>query len=486
LVESPGGGGVVRRDDGGIVVTPDLSDDQGQLLRASYRPVNVWLGEDRSLVGGLLPAGAVSVEVVDQRGERVGARVGGGAYAAVLEQPADGGEPVVCCRDAAGAVVRRPLPDDYPGSPLTDAEEPCPACGAVDYEERFPTEYWRARQGAGDGPMITSPIVVCRVCGHEETVSLIQRSITPDDEDDGARAQRIARRAKWRAEWWHDNQRVLRSVGFSVYAVEGWPAHVSGSGSDGERPTEVTIAHTETEDADLVYAQPRIEVTTSTDEPYLNELAHARQRLEWWVKDEIDPPGRLDLSDAAITLWFRAAARRRSAAALAAVRTDAEIVIDGAAQPFVVLTSSSGRWVAVRRHNDLTVTIAAHDLDPTKISLAPVADTASLRGPNPRISNSRAARRRRNHPRETLAAVIAPSSRCRWCGDQTSCFSCEKSSAVGRPGRVQKTLWATFASRDAAPVAPVGQRPSRPRSLPLLLPERGQRADVCRGSEVAG
>jgi hypothetical protein len=58
-------------------------------------------------------------------------------------------------------------------------------------------------------------------------------------------------------------------------------------------------------------------------------------------------------------------------------------VIDGTDQPFVALTTPGGRWVAVRRHNDLTVTIAAHDLDPTKISLEPVADTARLLGPEP-------------------------------------------------------------------------------------------------------
>ncbi len=46
--------GVVRRDDGEIVVTRDVSHDRGQPLSDSHadRPVNLWLDDDRSLVGG--------------------------------------------------------------------------------------------------------------------------------------------------------------------------------------------------------------------------------------------------------------------------------------------------------------------------------------------------------------------------------------------------------------------------------------------------
>src|SRR6185295_12419797 len=50
------------------------------------------------------------------------------------------GEPIVCCRDDAGRPVRRPLPAAYPSVRVTDTDEPCPACGAIDYEEYVPTE----------------------------------------------------------------------------------------------------------------------------------------------------------------------------------------------------------------------------------------------------------------------------------------------------------------------------------------------------------
>ena len=95
LVELPGGEGVVRRDDGEIIVTHDVSDHRGQALRRddSFRPVKTWLDGERSLAGGVLPHGAVSAEVVDGRGRRVVAVVGGGAYAAIIAELVDGHDP---------------------------------------------------------------------------------------------------------------------------------------------------------------------------------------------------------------------------------------------------------------------------------------------------------------------------------------------------------------------------------------------------------
>ena len=142
LITLPGGTGVVRRHDGEIVITHDVSDDRGQPLRGrdDYRPVQTWLDDVRSIVAGLLPPRAASAEVIDNRGLRVAATVGGGVYAAILEQPNDGHEPVVCGRDESGAPVPRPLPADWTRTAVPDAEERCPACGAVAYDEVLPTD----------------------------------------------------------------------------------------------------------------------------------------------------------------------------------------------------------------------------------------------------------------------------------------------------------------------------------------------------------
>ncbi len=166
LIELQGGEGVVRRDDGEIVVTDDVSHGRGTTLRRGGRcPGKAWVDEDRSVVGGLLPAGAVRAEVVDDRAMRIAAEVGHGAYAALLDQSM-GLVVVVCCRDEAGAPVRWPLPADYPIVPLDDATELCPACGAVSWEEYVPTDSWSSGRPGPDGRLIPNPIVVCRVCGH--------------------------------------------------------------------------------------------------------------------------------------------------------------------------------------------------------------------------------------------------------------------------------------------------------------------------------
>jgi hypothetical protein len=165
---------------------------------------------------------------------------------------------------------------------------------------------------------------------------------------------------------------------------------MNGSSSQGDVLTGLTIVTFETEDADLFDVRPRIEVATSTDEGHQTEIAIAGQKLEHRVHDEISrlhPPDRLrssDRSNAAITLSFRAIDRRRRAVALAATRTEAQITIDGTSEPFLTLTTPSGRWVAVRHPGDLTITIAAHDLDPTALTLESVPNPATrLLGPEP-------------------------------------------------------------------------------------------------------
>lgn len=179
LIELPGGAGVVRRDDGEIVITDDVGDDRGRPLRdrGDYRPTRMGHDEARSIVAGLLAPGGVSAEVLDDRGTRVPATVGGGVYAAILDQPGDGHKPVVCCRDPSGAPVARLLPADWTRTEVTDAEEPCPACGAVAYDEVLPTDDSRGGRGGHghDGPHLPNRIVVCRRCGHEEGAG---RSIT--------------------------------------------------------------------------------------------------------------------------------------------------------------------------------------------------------------------------------------------------------------------------------------------------------------------
>ena len=148
LIELPGGEGIVRQEDGEIALTHDVSLESGQPLQPwdRYRPARVWLSQERMLFGGLLPPGAVSVEAVEATGLRKPAAVGGGTYAVILED-GEHGEPALGCRDAAGSFIHRPMPAEYAHQPVPDAEQPCPVCGAIQYDEYFPTEEWRAGRG---------------------------------------------------------------------------------------------------------------------------------------------------------------------------------------------------------------------------------------------------------------------------------------------------------------------------------------------------
>jgi hypothetical protein len=389
LIELPGGEGIVRGDDGEIMLTHDITLDRGQPLQPwdRYQPIRIGLSDDRMLFGGLLPPGAVSVEAVEATGVRKAAAVGGGTYAVIFEDR-EPGEPTLGYRDAAGAFVHPPMPAEYPHQPVTDAEEPCPVCGAVQYEEYFPTEDWRGGQGTkGTDSYVPSPLVVCRVCGHQEQAGAIMRLEQPDDaeEDAAAREARMARvRAEQAVQRWYANKMTLLGVTFPIYAAEGWPARINGSGSRGDDLTDLVIAHAQTLPDSMFIPRPRIEVTTSIDPHQLGELAIARDAFASGIETDANRQPADGLSDAALTLWFRAARRRRVASSHEAPVHQSEITIDGVREPFVMVGTPNARWVAVRRHHDVTITIAAREIDPKSLIIEPIADPAArLLGPEP-------------------------------------------------------------------------------------------------------
>lgn len=380
LIELPGGEGVVRGDDGEIALTHDVTLGRGQPLQPwdRYQPIRLGLSLERMLFGGLVPPGAVSVEAVEATGVRKAAPVSEGAYAVIFED-GEPGEPALGYRDADGAFVHRPMPAEYPSRPVTDAEDPCPVCGAIEYDEYFPNEDWRGGRGIkGTDTFVTSPLIVCRVCGLQEQSAAIGRSRPGRDaeEDQSVRAERMARvRAEQAVQRWYSNKMTLMGVTFPIYAAEGWPARISGHGSHGDELTHLAIAHTETLPESLLIGRPRIEVTSSIDLYQPGELAMARGTFASWLEQDVSrPPPTHDLSDAALTLWFRASGRRRAAAAHEAPVGKAEISIDGSREPFVMVGTPNALWVAVRHHHDVTITIAAREIDPSSLIIEPIAD----------------------------------------------------------------------------------------------------------------
>ena len=389
LIELPGGEGIVRRDDGEIVLTHDVTLDWGQPLQPHdrYQPIRIGLSDDRMLFGGLLPPGAVSVEAVEATGVRKPAAVGGGTYALIFEDR-EHGEPALGYRDEAGAFVHRPMPAEYPHQPVTDAEDPCPVCGAIEYEEYFPSEDWRGGRGRkGSDSFVPSPLIVCRLCGHQERAGGITRFGHPDnaEEDPAAREARMVRiRAEQAVQRWYAKKMTLMGATFPIYATEGWTARINGQGSHGDDLTHLTIAHAETLPDSMFVERPRIEVTTSIDPHQPGELAIARDAFASRIEADANRRPADGLSDAALTLRFRAGRRQRVAGSHQAPVSETEIAIDGAREPFLMVGTPNAQWVAVRRHHDVTITIAAREIDPASLIIEPIADPAArLLGPEP-------------------------------------------------------------------------------------------------------
>jgi hypothetical protein len=389
LIELPGGEGIIRRDDGEIVLTHDVSLDWGQPVQPwdRYQPIRIGLGDDRMLFGGLLPPGAVSVEAVEATGVRKDAAVAGGAYAVIFEDR-EHSEPALGYRDAAGRFVHRPMPAEYPHRLVEDAEEPCPVCGEVQYEEYFPTEEWRGGRGTkGTGSFVPSPLIVCRVCGHQEQMGTIMRVGQADnpDEDEAAREARIVRVCAEQAlQRWYSNKMSLMGVTFPIYAADGWPARINGQSASGDDLISLTIGHAETLTDSMFVERPRLEITTSVDPYPRSGLAIARAALESLIEADSNQRPTDGLSDAALSLWFRARRRQRVAGSHQAPVTETELTIDGTPEPFLTVGTPHGRWVAVRRHQDVTITIAAREIDPASLIIDPIADpNARLLGPQP-------------------------------------------------------------------------------------------------------
>jgi hypothetical protein len=86
-------------------------------------------------------------------------------------------------------------------------------------------------------------------------------------------------------------------------------------------------------------------------------------------------------SHAALTLWSRAGDRETRRIIACASRRERPLRIDGQPVSFTFL-EANGRWAAVRRHGDLTITVTARDVEPETVSLRPL-DPATIRLTDP-------------------------------------------------------------------------------------------------------
>jgi hypothetical protein len=362
--------GVVRDGDGSAWLAHTTERACGTRLD-ECRPYEAGLADDCTLLGGLLPRGAVSAEVVDDAGERHAAAAANGAYVTVLNQPITGEVCPVCCRDERGAPVAPVLPASWARRAVPDAEEPCPACDAVAWDEVRPDDESRGTRGAPDGGMEPSPAVVCRSCGHEERAGAwITIEHQPDvDPEAIARARRAYEQAQ------HDHYKaLLAELDFPIYAAAGFSATIAGyggptSGLDGPviRVNSISVAQT----GNALPQEARLVIETALNNGFeRSERALARRELEGWLHAEMPPP-RVVRSEAGRTIaWHTVDRERRKLAARAQVRTRS-LLVDGQQESFTVLEVGA-RSVAVHQLSGLTITVSAYRIDPGTLRLRPI------------------------------------------------------------------------------------------------------------------
>lgn len=228
--------GVFRDEDGAMWLSWRIDRLGGPRLDG-YRPDHVGLPDNRTLMGGRLPQGAVGAEAVDDAGQRITAVAAEGAWIAVLDQPIQGPRAPAWCWDASGTPIAPELPAHWPRTRVPDANEPCPACGRTVWDEVTPTDDSRGMRSipGADPPrrppmddhyagMEPTPFVVCCACGHEESIGGLMRFSSSSDED-AAENKRRFREAQQRIRDRH--RESLTTVQFQIFTDQGWPARMS-------------------------------------------------------------------------------------------------------------------------------------------------------------------------------------------------------------------------------------------------------------------
>ena len=297
--------------------------------------------------------------VIDDRADEHVATVAEGGWTVRVQAS----ERLVRFTDAEDELVAQPLP---PGarSPVQDAPEPCPVCGAVAWlmiGDAVSCE--RCGHGAGS-------VVVEAVAGGQQISFHVARLDASDEDDEDEFDEGEADESKefvFDAEAYHRGQgEVLASLSFPVYAVSGYPASAGGRfGGIGE----VFVHQDPSADDDDVSARLSVS-TVPTGEPRIQTPREALIALlddGAWHDRERSPGGML----VAIAHLERSA-RRRVANAKPVKR---RIVIDGRPEPFVFLGVDDA-WVATREHHGVDVTVSARAVDPDGVSLEPLLDPA--------------------------------------------------------------------------------------------------------------
>lgn len=375
LEHSDGTAAIARGPDGEVVLDAFLGRRGPRLLHGC--PLVVWLEGERALQGGLLPEGAAGAELVDAAGQQLTASAANGAWLALLERSDRSGANPVRFFDADGQTVASPIPADWPRAPIADAEDSCPACGAVAWEQVTALDDSRGMLGSLAGPeMEPAPFARCRECGHEEESgdwTAYGPSADEEEEPDPEEHERLRRELSLGRRL--REGAAIAAVDFPVYVAAGRSAQIVGWGGRNGAVDRMRVGH-----SDAAQEGERLPLTVETakverDHGSESEVAIARSALESLLWE--GGPAPRHLSPPARAIWFAAKERaRRRLAALATLR-EVQLAIDGEPQDFQ-LVDAGRSWAAARRRGDLMITVSSTGPAPDSVDLERADDLRSL------------------------------------------------------------------------------------------------------------
>jgi hypothetical protein len=297
------------------------------------------------LVGGLRPRGA-SRAVVE--GER--AVADNGAWIAILDSIDVHGEVAARYEAGDGAIVRPALPARWAREPVPDADEPCPACGALTWERVTPTDKSRGYSRSSGGRMLPSAVIVCTRCGHE----------VPGGTWHGAGAPRapwrLLRGVRYRFALRWMRPPAIDALDFPVYALAGGDAEPAGHSWDRKGVHSMTMRN------------DRVAITTEAGREALVEAGEESARTLMSVIHNAEPMGWGSGSNAARALRIQAQRRAVAARVSRAEPFIAELPVDGAPVRFAGLRDQAG-WAAVGDTAQVRIVIAARGIEPGAVAL---------------------------------------------------------------------------------------------------------------------
>jgi len=364
-LEHAGGTAAVCWSDGWLMLTRALGT-YGACGIEGGRPAHVGLEEGRAVQGGLLPEGAVAARATDRAGDTVDARVGGGAWIVVL----DADDAAVCFADVAGAIVRPPVPAGWAREPVPDADEACPACGASSWEQITANDESRGMSGHSEDDMSPTPFVACTRCGHEICGGAwFGVALEGDEGVDPAEMERWIARAE--AAHREEARGMLARARFDIHIPEGLVCTVDGWGGDSDATESISVIHGRPGEGSWLSLET--ERDPGGGDPQEHDVLTRLSRL---MGDQ-NPGWPADRSQAALTVWLDEQRRTQAKAVGSVACARGDLRVDGVAQPFLVARAGE-RWVAVRRHGRVTLTVTAVGISMDAVHLRALAEPAAF------------------------------------------------------------------------------------------------------------